>query len=112
MSDEKLTPLMQDILFVLAEFRESGRKGDYPATPNAIGYKLGLAPVHSRGMGTGRGRGHRVFGPAQRIIFPLLALERRGRIVWTQRPDGRSGRAVALAKDENLNRRRTDGERS
>lgn len=85
-----MTPLMRSILEVLAE------DPDATLSPNTIGYRIGVAPVSGgRGQG-GRGRGHRVFGPAQRIIFPLNRLRELGLIDFAPREDGKSGTAYYI----------------
>lgn len=65
-------------------------------TPNAIGFAIGAKTVvGGRGM-NGRGKGPRVFGPAQQIIAPLTSLERAGLIAYSRRPDGLSGTAYSI----------------
>lgn len=86
-----LSPLMKRILEVMPP--------GVAMTANEIGYKLDLPRVEARGRGNGRGSGHRVFGPAQRIIFPLTALRKRGLICFTSRNDGLSGTAYMRVVD-------------
>jgi hypothetical protein len=82
---------MRKVLEVLAEAEEYGA-----LTPNVIGAKLNLERVAGGGGQGGRGRGHRVFGRAQRIIFPLTRLRELGFVYQTQRPDGKSGTAYMI----------------
>lgn len=98
MQVQALTPRMRAILDALAELHAQRR---YPATPNEIGYALGF-------MDGGRRHGHGAngpygwtghMGPANRVIFSLIALEKRGLIAWVDRRDDLSGRAVALRRD-------------
>lgn len=64
--------------------------------PSKIAKALELsAPTGGRGQG-GRGKGFRVFNPAQRLIFPLTSLRDRGFIEQTRREDGFSGVAYRL----------------
>jgi hypothetical protein len=65
-------------------------------TPNHIGGMLNLKPVHGSGSGSGRGSGYRVFGAAQRIIFPLTRLRELGFVHLMTRPDGMSGTAYVI----------------
>lgn len=65
-------------------------------TPNQIGSRIGVPPVFGgRGQG-GKGKGHRAFGPAQRVIFPLTALKKRGFVESGERKDGLSGVSYSL----------------
>jgi len=74
-------------------------------TPAQIAHGIGMTPVHGgRGQG-GRGKGHRVFNPAQRIISSLTSLHRQGLIDQVQRPDGLSGVAY-WATDEGVKQAR------
>jgi hypothetical protein len=76
---------MLDVLRVLDK---AGLEG---MTPNAIGTALDLPRVFGgRGAG-GRGRGHRTFGPAQRVIFTLTRLRDLGLVDYGPRADGRTG---------------------
>lgn len=81
---------MKSILELLAD------EDERVLTPNAIGYKLGVERVVGGSGQGGRGRGHRVFGPAQRVIFPLNRLEALGLVFTVSRPDGLSGRAYGI----------------
>lgn len=79
---------------VLEYLREHGN-----STPAEIAYGIGmdeLPPVIGSGSGAGRGSGHRVFNPAQRIISSLTGLAGRGLIVHLARLDGRSGASYAI----------------
>jgi hypothetical protein len=71
-----LSDLQRQVLLVLLAKQEHD---DFATmAPNEIAAKMKLKPVHGgRGAG-GRGRGHRVFNPAQRIISPLNGLCDRG----------------------------------
>lgn len=72
-----LSDLQRRVLLVLLDAEE--RDSLAVLTPNEIGGRLDLKPVEGGGSGAkGRGAGHRVFGPAQRIISPLNGLRGRG----------------------------------
>lgn len=67
--------------------------------PSHIAAGIGKQPVHGgRGQG-GRGKGHRVFNPAHRIISSLTGLRKRGLVTWGQRHDGYSGTAYRLTEE-------------
>jgi hypothetical protein len=84
-------PLSESQVRVLDAMRRLDHMGALPATPATIAREAGFDKVvGGRGEG-GRGRGHRVFNPAQRIIPALTGLRRRGMIRDTRRRDGMSG---------------------
>lgn len=88
-----LTERMRGVLSVLATH-------DAAMTPNQIGYSLGFKDGGTGGgHGNGRGSGHRVFGPAQRVNFPLTALRKRGLVGFAPRPDGHAGMAYEITDD-------------
>lgn len=69
--------------------------------PSGIAHGIGmneLPRIEGGGSGAGRGSGHRVFNPAQRIIGSLNGLAKRGLVVLTSRPDGLSGSAYCLTE--------------
>lgn len=80
-----MTQTMEDILHTLEQ------RGQL--TPNRIGRYVfpDAEPVKGSGHGNGRGSGHRVFGEAQRVIFPLNRLKDLGLVYVTRRADGQSG---------------------
>jgi hypothetical protein len=61
--------------------------------PNSIAYRLGFqtGQDHNR-----HARDGRAMAPAQRVIFPLIVLQRHGLISHARRPDGLSGTAYAI----------------
>ena len=69
--------------------------------PSRIAYGIGmnkLPRIEGSGSGAGRGSGHRVFNPAQRIISSLVGLRNRGLVGMTGRSDGMSGTAYGLTE--------------
>jgi hypothetical protein len=88
-----LTKLQRRIVLALLKEGKS-------MTANEIGYVANpdAKPVEGSGHGNGRGSGHRVFGPAQRVIFPLTMLRDRGIVASVERRDGLSGGAYELTK--------------
>lgn len=94
--ERPLTPLMRDVLLVLAGARERAERAAnllaYPIPPesmtcNAIADALRLeAPTRRRGPWSG------LMGTGQRVIPVVIGLERRGLIEWVrERPGGLSG---------------------
>lgn len=68
-------------------------------TPNDIAKACGLR----RGQDKNRhARDGRAMAPAQRVIFPLIALRKRGLVDMTRRPDGLSGTAYVLTDNGEL----------
>lgn len=87
----------EQILVWLLEQEQPSPYGVYP--PSTIAWGIGmnkLPPVVGGGSGSGRGSGHRVFNPAQRIISSLTGLRNRGLVYVTGREDGLSGSAYGL----------------
>jgi hypothetical protein len=90
-----MTERMVSVLRVLAE---NDRR---TMTPNEIGSEVAghLPPVTAAGHMSGRGSGHRIFGPAQRVIFTLNRLRELGYVDFMGRPDGRSGTAYFITPE-------------
>lgn len=90
---DRLTDRQEAVLAWLYDNR-----GAHP--PSHIAYGIGmdqLPAVTGSGSGAGRGSGHRVFNPAQRIISSLTGLVARKLVGHRRRPDGRSGVAYAIS---------------
>jgi len=88
-----LSPTMQKAIEVL-------RKHDGgPMTPAEIAHEVFPNyyddPVIANGHG-GKGGCYTVMSPAQKLITPIRALETRGLIHFSRRPDGKSGSAYTL----------------
>lgn len=96
-----LAERQQKVLLILLahEGQDDAVKAAYGMTPNDIGAELSLPAVEGGGSGSGRGSGHRVFGPAQRVISSLNGLRSRGLVDLGPRRDGRSGTAYSLTVD-------------
>lgn len=88
-----MTQTTEDILRTLDQQGE--------LTPNRIGRYVfpDAQPVHGSGHGNGRGSGHRVFGEAQRVIFPLNRLKVLGLVYVASRSDGLSGTAYGITPE-------------
>lgn len=86
-----LTERMQDTIDAMAALENAG---DAPSSPNEIAGQMGFD--HGMG-GDGYARNGRRMAPAQRVIFPLIALRRRGLVVMRSRRDGLSGTAYSLS---------------
>lgn len=72
---------------------------DYALPPSQIASAIGmhkLPRVEGSGHGNGRGSGHRVFNPAQRIIGSLNGLKKRDIVTVWPRSDHLSGTAYGL----------------
>lgn len=73
MTERPLSPLMKKVVVALLEAKDGSLTG------NGVGMAVGAKTVEGGGSGAkSQGSGHRVFGPAQRVLFPLKALEERG----------------------------------
>lgn len=100
-----LTPKMQGVLATLVALRDSDSPSDYPAPPSKIAQAmiragtLSAERIEASGGGRGRGSGHRVMNPAQRLITPLRHLHRRGLIYHARRPDGMTGGAYGVTPE-------------
>ena len=84
----KLTERMLSVLLVLDA-------ADRPLPPNTIATRLGFHSGHLPGKPQCNHAGRRM-GPAQRVIFALNALTKRGLVRWGDRPDGLSGTAYEI----------------
>lgn len=71
-----LSDLQRQVLLTLLEDEE--RDSLSVMAPHEIAAKMKLTAPHGGRGGRGRGKGHRVFNPAQRIISPLNGLRDRG----------------------------------
>jgi hypothetical protein len=88
------TPRMLEILRALA-WASRGNGHRVSMTPNHIATACGL----NRGQDKNKhSRDGRAMAPAQRVIFPLTALRKRGLVVMGSRSDGLSGTAYSLTK--------------
>lgn len=76
---------------VLATLDKAGR----PLPPNMIGHRLGFHTGHLPGNAQCNHAG-RVMGPAQRVIFTLIALRNLGLVRCGSRSDGLSGTAYEI----------------
>jgi hypothetical protein len=74
-----LSDLQRRVLLTLLD--EEERDSLSALAPHEIAAKMKLETVHGGRGGGGRGRGYRVFNPAQRIISPLNGLAGRGLVV-------------------------------
>lgn len=102
MAERELTDRMIGVLFVLAEERENG--GYNPAlTGNDIALALGFQHGgRRRGSGAaGRGGWSGWMAPANRVIYTVNGLRKRGLVSFSHRPDGMSGTADRIT-DEGL----------
>lgn len=88
MTARLLTERMRQVLVVLA-------KADRPMSPNMIAMRIGFTTGHLPGKAQCNHAG-RQMGPAQRIIFALIALTNRGFVRYGSRPDGLSGTAYEI----------------
>jgi hypothetical protein len=89
------TPLSDLMVGVLRALSDASKRGEFASTPNQIALDMGLdADVRRLGKGSRSWTGH--MAPAQRIIFPLIALRRRELVGRRRRPGGRSGTAYGI----------------
>lgn len=84
-----MTKRQRDVLTVLATPGFNGRA----IPPNDIAALLGFRTGQDRNR---HARDGRAMGPAQRVIFPLSALRKRGFVAMSPRTDGLSGTAYRI----------------
>lgn len=95
-----MTDRMRQVLDALARLEARGR---VPASANEIAYEIGFTsgqPGHHMTARDGRG-----MAPAQRVIFSLTALRKRGLVGLGRRLDGLSGTAYRLTATGRAERR-------
>lgn len=92
MRQRPLTKRMHESIDAMARLENDGKD---VVSPNEIAYEIGFTAGQD---GDKSARDGRRMAPAQRVIFPLISLRRRGLVAMRSRRDGMSGVGYSLTE--------------